>query len=64
MPPEDELQERWQKLESNLTERLGKQPDLEDVLLFIGVYESGRAPNIFTEKEKQDISEKWDTLRL
>lgn len=57
MPPEDEQQQRWQKLESKLTERLGKQPDLEDVLLFIGVYESGRPPKTFTEKEILDLKQ-------
>jgi len=57
MPPEDELQQRWQKLENKLTERLGKLPDLEDVLLFIGVYESGRPPKNFTEKEIQDLKQ-------
>ena len=57
MLPEDELQQRWQKLEQKLTKRLGKQPDLEDVLLFIGVYESGRPPKNFTEKEILDLKQ-------
>jgi len=57
MPPEDELQQRWQKLEFKVKERLGTEPDLEDVLLFIGVYESGRPPKTFTEKEIQELKQ-------
>lgn len=57
MPPEDDLQQRWLKLETKLKERSGKQPDFEDVLLFIGVHESGRPPKNFTEKEIQDLKQ-------
>ncbi len=56
MPPEDD-QQRWQKLESTLSKRLGKYPDLEDLLLFIGVYESGRPPKKFTEKEILELKQ-------
>jgi len=55
MSPEEDLQQRWQKLENKLTERLGKQPDLDNVLLFIGVQEAGLPPKLFTEKEKTDL---------
>ncbi len=58
MPTGEDLQERWQKLETKLKERSGKQPDLEEVLLFIGVYESGRPPKNFTEKEIEDRKQK------
>ncbi|MBL0358589.1 MAG: hypothetical protein IPP72_17765 [Chitinophagaceae bacterium] len=55
MMPGDELQQRWLKLESLLTERLGKKPDLDDVLLFIGKKESGLPPKNFTEEEQLNL---------
>lgn len=55
MLPEDDLQQRWLKLESKLTERLGNKPAMDDVLIFIGIRESGLPPKTFTEKEKIDL---------
>jgi hypothetical protein len=57
MLPEDDLQHRWLQLELKLTDRLGKKPDLDDVLLFIGVRESGMPPKNFTETEKFNLME-------
>lgn len=56
MLPDDE-QQRWHKFELKVKERLGTEPDLENVLLFIGVYESGRPPKNFTDKEIQDLKQ-------
>lgn len=51
----DDLQARWWKLESVLTERFGKKPDLEAVLFLIGIQETGRVARKFTKEQKQDL---------
>lgn len=51
MLAEDDLQQRWLQLEVKLTEQLGKKPDLDDVLLFIGIKESGMPPKQYTKTE-------------
>jgi hypothetical protein len=48
---EDSLNQKWLKLEAALQERLGNQTDMEDVLLFIGIRESGLPPKVFNERE-------------
>ncbi|MBL7723783.1 MAG: hypothetical protein JNK27_06525 [Chitinophagaceae bacterium] len=55
MLPEVNLQQRWQQLVSKLTDTLGKQPDMEAILLFIGIREAGQPLKLFTEKEKTDL---------
>jgi hypothetical protein len=55
MLPEDDLPKRWLKLESVLKERLGKQPEMDDILLFIGIRESGLPSKNFTELEKYNL---------
>jgi hypothetical protein len=55
MLPEDDLQQRWTTFESKMAERLGKKPALGDLLLFIGIRESGLPPKDFTDKEKADL---------
>ncbi len=56
MLPEDE-QQRWNKFELKVKERLGTAPDLDNVLMFIGVYESGRPLKNFTEKEIMELKQ-------
>lgn len=55
MLPDADLQERWATLESKMTEKLGKKPTFEELLLFIGILESGLPPKEFTDKEKADL---------
>lgn len=57
MPPEDDLQQRWLKLEATLKERQGKQPDLDAILLFIGIRESGLPPKQFTAAEMYNLKQ-------
>jgi hypothetical protein len=52
---EDDLQQRWLQLQQKLMERLGKTPNLEAVLFYIGVQEAGLPPKTFTEQEKADL---------
>lgn len=54
-PDDDNLQQRWLQLQQQLTERLGITPDINSVLLMIGIRESGRPAKKFTEKEINDL---------
>lgn len=53
----DNFEERWQGVEKMLTERFGKQPDMEGILFLIGVNELGRLPSRrkFSKEQKQDL---------
>ena len=55
MLTEDEMQQRWLKLQNTLMESLGKQPDMDDILLFIGIRESGLPPKNFTDAENYNL---------
>ena len=57
MLSEVNVQQRWQQLVSKLTDTLGKQPDMEAILLFVGIREAGLPPKSFTEKEKVDLKQ-------
>ncbi|HEV8284013.1 MAG TPA: hypothetical protein VGQ09_06870 [Chitinophagaceae bacterium] len=51
----DDLQQRWWKLEAKLTERFGKKPDMETILFLIGIQEFGQVREKFTKEQKQDL---------
>lgn len=51
----DDLQQRWWKLEEKLLERFGKKPDVESVLFMIGIQELGDIRQKFTKEQKQDL---------
>ena len=52
---QDDLQQRWWKLEESLMEKFGKKPDMEAVLFLIGIQEFGKIKNKFTKEQKQDL---------
>jgi hypothetical protein len=52
---QDDLQVRWLKLRIQLKERFGIKPDMNGVLLLIGVQELGAGPQQFTKEQKQDL---------
>jgi hypothetical protein len=52
---QDDLQVRWLKLRIKLKEKFGIKPDMNGVLLLIGVQELGLGPREFTKEEKQDL---------
>lgn len=52
---EEDLQVRWLKLRIKLKERFGIKPDMNGVLLLIGIQELGRGPGSFSKEEKQDL---------
>jgi hypothetical protein len=51
----DDLQSRWWDLESRLTERFGKKPDMEAILFLIGIQEFGEIREKYTKEQKQDL---------
>lgn len=52
---EEDLQVRWLKLRIKLKEAFGIKPDMNGVLLLIGVQELGQGPQQFTKEQKQDL---------
>lgn len=46
---------RWKELEMQLAERFGKTPDLNAVLMMIGIQELRNAKTQFSKEEKQDL---------
>lgn len=52
---EEDLQIRWLKLRIRLKERFGIKPDMNGVLLLIGVQELGQGPQEFSKEQKQDL---------
>ena len=52
---EEDLQVRWLKLRIKLKEKFGIKPDMNGVLLLIGVQELGQGPQAFSKEQKQDL---------
>ena len=46
---------RWETLMGEMQERFGKRPDLNALLLLIGVQELNQGIAIFTKEQKQDL---------
>ena len=51
----DDLLQRWWRLEAKLAERFGKKPDMEAILFLIGIQEFGQIREKFTKEQKQDL---------
>ncbi|CAN5885567.1 hypothetical protein BH24BAC1_BH24BAC1_07030 [soil metagenome] len=51
----EDFDDRWASLEQRLTERFGKQPDLNAILFLIGIQELGMGISAFTKEQKQDL---------
>lgn len=52
---EEDLQVRWLKLRIKLKEKFGIKPDMNGVLLLIGIQELGKGPGDYSKEEKQDL---------
>ena len=52
---EAEFTARWDALLTELAERFGRRPDLNALLLLIGVQELGQGVADFTKEQKQDL---------
>ncbi|MGI4736820.1 MAG: hypothetical protein ACRYG7_16750 [Janthinobacterium lividum] len=46
---------RWEALLTTMQERFGRRPDLNALLLLIGVQELGQGVAAFTKEQKQDL---------
>ena len=46
---------RWETLMGEMQERFGKRPDLNALLLLIGIQELNQGISIFTKEQKQDL---------
>lgn len=55
MNPTDDLQTRWWKLEERFMEHFGKKPDLETILMLIGMQELRSSKKRFSKEQKQDL---------
>lgn len=55
MNPQDDLQTRWWQLESRFADKFGKKPDLETILMLIGIQELRSSKRKFTKEQKQDL---------
>jgi len=52
---EDDLQVRWLKLRIRLKEKFGIKPDMNGILLLIGIQELGMGAAEFSKEQKQDL---------
>lgn len=52
---EAEFEARWWQLMNEMKARFGKKPDLNALLLLIGVQELGQGVAAFTKEQKQDL---------
>jgi hypothetical protein len=52
---QDEFAQQWKRVEEMLTERFGKQPNMEAILFLIGIQELSRMKKKFTKEQKQDL---------
>ena len=52
---EEDLQVRWLKLRIKLKEKFEIKPDMNGVLLLIGIQELGQGPQDFSKEQKQDL---------
>ncbi|HXP52843.1 MAG TPA: hypothetical protein VN922_23045 [Bacteroidia bacterium] len=52
---QEDLQVRWLKLRIRLKDKFGIKPEMNGILLLIGVQELGRGAMKFTKEEKQDL---------
>ena len=52
---QEDLQVRWLKLRIRLKEKFGIKPDMNGVLLLIGVQELGQGAQEFSKEQKQDL---------
>lgn len=59
-----DISQRWQILESIVGKQIGRMPELDDHLLFIGIREAGLPPNPFILKPKKPSSFKWPNVRF
>jgi hypothetical protein len=57
MTAPEQIEEQWLKFEKLLSEKMVNPSDLDEVLFFIGIRESGLPPKQFSETEKLRLKE-------
>lgn len=55
MNPTDDIQTRWWQLEERFLSHFGKKPDLETILMLIGLQELRSTKKKFNKEQKQDL---------
>ncbi len=55
MCADSDTEERWVRFQHILTEKLGRPPSLNDILLFVGTREAGLPPKQFSDTEKVNL---------
>jgi hypothetical protein len=55
MHVQDDLQVRWLKLRIKLKDQFDIKPNLDGILILIGIQELGKGKREFTKEEKQDL---------
>lgn len=55
MHVQDDLQVRWLKLRIKLKDQFEIKPNLDGILILIGIQELGKGKREFTKEEKQDL---------
>jgi hypothetical protein len=51
----NDFEQRWKHIETILTERFGKKPNMEAILFLIGIQELGKLNKKYTKEQKQDL---------
>lgn len=49
------IHKKWMELRLKLKEQFGKTPDMNAILMLIGIRELGKVQDKFTKEEKQDL---------
>ncbi|MEO6538869.1 MAG: hypothetical protein ABIT07_02875 [Ferruginibacter sp.] len=52
---QEDLQVRWLKLRIKLKEKFGIKPDMNGILLLIGIQELGQGAQEYSKEQKQDL---------
>ncbi|MBX2889279.1 MAG: hypothetical protein KF829_11585 [Ferruginibacter sp.] len=52
---ENDLHIRWLKLRIKIKQQFGIKPDMDGILMLIGVQELGLGPQTFDKEQKQDL---------
>ncbi|CAL1521414.1 hypothetical protein [Chitinophaga sp. MM2321] len=51
----DDFAQRWKRVDDMLTEKFGKQPNMEAILFLIGINELNNLKKKYTKEQKQDL---------
>lgn len=52
---EEQILLHWQQLEEHITSKTGHTPGFDDILLYIGIRESGMPPKELSDRERREM---------